>query len=99
MGATGGNAKLTHFVAMEPVAAMIRDSRPGSGIQAMRATENCHVVSPFRDGTAGMIESNEQALVEHAAVETLDITVLHPPFRRDVVPLYLVILRPGKDGI
>lgn len=61
------------------------------------------VVGPFCNGAAGMIEHKEQALVEqlvaHSAVETLDIAVLHWPSRRDVMPLDLVILRPGKDAI
>lgn len=50
-----------------------------------------------------MIEAEEQAfikqLVAHAAVETLDIAILHRSSRRNVVPLDLVILRPGKNGI
>lgn len=61
------------------------------------------VVGPFRNGAAGMIETKEQALVEqlvaHAAVDAPDIAVLHWSSRRNVVPLDLVILRPGKDGI
>lgn len=61
------------------------------------------VVGPFRNGAAGMIETKEQTFIEqfitHAAVETLDIAVLHWSSRRDVMPLNLVILRPGKDGI
>ncbi|MNS89613.1 hypothetical protein D3C72_1236310 [compost metagenome] len=50
-----------------------------------------------------MIEAEEQAFVEqfvtHSPVEALDIAVLHGLSRRDVMPLDLVILRPGKDGI
>ena len=61
------------------------------------------IVRPFRDGASGVIEAEEQAFVEqfvaHAPVETLDIAVLHGLSRRDVMPLDLVILRPGKDGI
>lgn len=61
------------------------------------------VVSPFSNGAAGMIEAEEEALVEqlvaHPTVETLDIAVLHRLPRRDVVPLHLVIPRPGENGI
>lgn len=50
-----------------------------------------------------MIEAEEQAfiqqLVTHAAVEAPDIAVLHWPSWRDVVPLDLVSLRPGEDGV
>lgn len=39
------------------------------------------VVGPLRNGAADLIKTEEQALVEqlvaHAAVETLDIAVLH----------------------
>lgn len=61
------------------------------------------IVRPFSNGATGMIEAEEQAFIEqlvaHPTVETLDIAVLHRLSRRDVVPLDLVILRPGKDGI
>lgn len=61
------------------------------------------ILRPFSDGAAGMIEAEEEALVEqlvaHASVEALDISILHWPSRRDVVPFDLVIFRPGKDGI
>jgi hypothetical protein len=48
------------------------------------------VVGSFCNGAAGMIETQEQALVEqfvsHPAVETLDIVVMHWLSRRDVRP-------------
>ena len=51
----------------------------------------------------GMVEAEEQAFIEqfvaHPTIETLDITVLHRLSRCDVVPLDLVILGPGEDGI
>jgi hypothetical protein len=60
-------------------------------------------VSPFDSGAAGMVEAEEQAffqqLVAHATVETLDIAILHRSYRRNVVPLDFVILRPSKGGV
>jgi len=61
--------------------------------------ENVVIIGPFRNGAADMIEPKEQArvkqLVAHAAVETLDMAVLHRLSWRNVVPLDLVILRLG----
>lgn len=61
------------------------------------------IVRPLGDSASGMIEAEEQALVEqlvpHPAVEALNITVLHRFARRDVVPLDLMVFRPGKDGV
>lgn len=61
------------------------------------------IVGPLGDGAAGVIEAKEQAFVEqfvaHPTVEGFNIAVLHRLSWRDIVPLNLVILRPGQDGI
>src|SRR3954451_8227859 len=61
------------------------------------------VVDPFGKRAAGVVEAEEQALVEelvaHAAVEALDVAVLHGLAFLDVVPVHQVVLRPGEDGI
>ena len=50
-----------------------------------------------------MVEREEQGLVQqlipHLAIEALDVAVLHWLPRHDVVPLDLLILRPGEDGV
>lgn len=60
------------------------------------------VVSPFVDGAGGMIEAKEQAFVQefvtHAAAEGFDVTILHRFSGRNVVPLDLVIFRPGQGS-
>lgn len=59
--------------------------------------------NPRRDGAAGMADAEAKALVErfvaHSPVEALDLTVLHWLPRRDVVPVDVVVLRPGEDGV
>ncbi len=61
------------------------------------------IICPFGNDASGMVEAEEQAFIEqfvaHATIETLDITVLHRLSRCDVVPLDLVILGSGEDGI
>ena len=62
----------------------------------MSAAGNCYNRRPILQWRCGHDRAEEQALVEqlvaHAAVETLDIAILHRSSRRDVVPLDLVIL-------
>ena len=61
------------------------------------------VLGPRSDRRAGLIEGEEQGLVQqlvpHLAIETLDVAVLHGLPRHDVVPLDPLILRPGEDGV
>ena len=65
----------------------------------------CGVVidGPVADELAGLIEIDEQALVEkfvaHAAVEGFDIAVLHWPTRRDVMPFHALFLCPAQDRV
>ena len=65
----------------------------------------CRVVvgDPCADELAGVIEIDEQGLVEelvaHPAVEALDEAVLHRLAGRDVVPIDLVIDCPAKDRV
>lgn len=76
---------------------------PGSGSSATSETSRIVVVDSFRDGAAGVIKAEEQALdqefITHPAVEPLDEAVLHRIAGRDVVPLDAMILRPGEDGV
>src|SRR5271154_7180109 len=61
------------------------------------------IVDPVGDLGPGMIEAEEQALVEklvaHAAVETLAEAVLHRLSRRYEMPDDPVVLRPGEHGV
>ena len=58
---------------------------------------------PSCDGGAGVIEIIEERLVEkfvaHAAIECLADAVLHGLARRDEVPGYSILLRPGQHGV
>ena len=58
------------------------------------------VAGPVRDLCPGMIEAEEQALVEkfvsHAAIEALAEAVLHRLSRRDEMPDDRVVVRPGR---
>src|SRR5476649_2681894 len=61
------------------------------------------IVDPVRDLGPGMIEAEEQALVEklvaHAAVETLAEAVLHRLSWRNEMPDNPVVLRPGEHSV
>ena len=61
------------------------------------------IVDPVRDLGPGMIEAEEQALVEklvaHALVETLAEAVLHRLSRRDEMPDDRVVVRPGQHCV
>ena len=61
------------------------------------------VFHPCRNDCSCVIETEEQCLVQrfiaHLAIEALDITILHGLSWRDVMPVDLVILAPGEDGI
>lgn len=61
------------------------------------------VLRVFEDRAAGVVEVEEQALVEervaHVAVEALPVVVLHGLALLDVVPLHDVVLRPGEDSV
>jgi len=58
---------------------------------------------PGADELAGLIEIDEQALIEelvaHPTAEGLDIAVLHRSARRDVMPFHPMILCPAQDRI
>jgi hypothetical protein len=61
------------------------------------------VGDPGADEPACLLEIDEQALVEklvaHAAIERLDVAVLHRSAWRDVVPIDTMILRPYQRGV
>src|SRR5271169_1963712 len=61
------------------------------------------IVDPVRDLGPGMIEAEEQALVErlvaHAPVETLAEAVVHRLSWRNEMPDDPVVLRPGEHGV
>src|SRR4051812_3969208 len=61
------------------------------------------ILDPGRDELAGMIQSEEQALVQqliaHAAVERLDIAVLHRLARGNGMPLDPMLGTPGQNGV
>src|SRR5450755_1068186 len=61
------------------------------------------IVDPVRDLGPGMIEAEEQALVEklvaHAPVETLAEAVLHRLSWRNEMPDEPVVLRPGEHSV
>src|SRR5436305_5860112 len=61
------------------------------------------VIDPIRDPGSGMIEAEEQALVEklvaHAPVEALAEAVLHRLSGRNEMPDNPVVLRPGEHGV
>src|ERR1700729_447277 len=61
------------------------------------------IVDPVRNLGPGMIESEEQALVEklvaHAPVETLAEAILHRLSWRNEMPDDRVVLRPGEHGV
>src|SRR5712675_2440895 len=61
------------------------------------------IVSPVCDLDPGMIEAEEQALIEklvpHPAIEALTEAVLHGFARRDEVPGNAILLRPGEHGV
>lgn len=61
------------------------------------------VVDPVREFRPGMIESEEQALVEKlvapAAIEALAKAVLHRLSGRNEMPDDPVVLRPGQNGL
>ncbi len=60
-------------------------------------------VGPFSDSLAGMVDAEEQRLVQefipHAAVECLAVAVLHWLAWGDVVPLHLHLLGPFQDRV
>src|SRR3984885_12990342 len=60
------------------------------------------IVDPVRNLGPGMIEAEEQALVEklvaHAPVETLAEAILHRLSWRNEMPDDPVVLRPGERG-
>src|SRR5690606_4027738 len=61
------------------------------------------IADPFANRAAGMAEAEEQRLIEqlipHPAVEALDECILHRLSRRNIVPVDLVLRRPGEDGV
>lgn len=61
------------------------------------------ILDPARDDVAGLAQCQEQRLVQklipHAAVEALDIAVLHGAARRDVVPLDLRLALPTQRRV
>ena len=60
-------------------------------------------LDPIGDGIAGVVDAEEQGLVEklvaHPAVERLGIAILHGLARGDVVPLHLRLVGPVQDRI
>ena len=58
-------------------------------------------VGPACHGIAGMVDAEEQCLVQefipHPAVERLAVPILHGLAWGDLVPLHLHPLRPFKD--
>src|SRR5690554_1098713 len=50
----------------------------------------------FQDGTAGMVEAKERALIAHPPVEGFDLAILHGAWR-DVVPFHSVKLHEGTE--
>src|SRR6201994_4759142 len=61
------------------------------------------IVDPVRDLGPGMVEAEEQALVEklvaHAPIETLAEAILHRLSWRNEMPDDPVVLRPGEHGV
>lgn len=57
------------------------------------------VLSQLGDRLPGLVEGEEQRLVQHLAVEALDVAVLHGLAPHDVVPLEQLFIRPGEDGV
>src|SRR5437016_6124882 len=61
------------------------------------------VSNPGADELAGLIEIDEQALVEkfiaHPAIERFDIAVLHRSAGCDVVPFHPMLLGPAQDRV
>ncbi len=61
------------------------------------------ILGPGRDEIAGMIQSEEQTLVQqliaHAAIERLDIAVLHRLARGSAMPVDPVLGAPGQNGM
>lgn len=55
--------------------------------------ETVVIVRPFRHGAAGVIEAEEQALIEQLVAPAAVEALLHRSSRRDGVPLDLMILR------
>lgn len=61
------------------------------------------ILDPGSDLDPGMGKAHEQRLIEkliaHAAVEALDVAVLHRLARSDVMPLHADLAAPRQDGI
>src|SRR5471032_3005975 len=61
------------------------------------------VCNPSSDELAGLIEIDEQALVEkliaHPTIERFDIAVLHRSSGCDVVPFHPMLLGPAQDRV
>src|SRR4051794_15341256 len=89
-----------HMVGVaQPVACcgeICREGRRGLVAQGRMRSLLVVVVDPFRDPRLGVVETEEQTLVEqlvaHAPVEALAKAVLHRFARRDEVPGQLVVL-------
>ena len=93
------SAKLVRVA--QPIACCEKVGRIGCGGQvAQRRVRSVLVVvvDPVRDLRLGVVETEEQALVEklvaHAAVEAFAKAVLHRLSRRDEMPGDLVVLDP-----
>src|SRR5260370_27389669 len=61
------------------------------------------VSDPSSDDLASLLEIEEQALVEkfvaHAAVEGLDVAILHRLPRRHVMPFHPILFAPAQESI
>jgi hypothetical protein len=66
-------------------------------------TRGVEVCDPGRDLGSGVVEIEEQRLIEqfvaHATVEALDEAVLHGLARRNQVPVDAVVFAPGEHGV
>jgi len=78
-------------------------SRWGEIAQRRMRTLDVVIIGPIRDAGSGVIEAEEEALIEklvpHPAVEALTETVLHGLARSDQVPGDAALLRPGEHGV
>ena len=75
----------------------------GSSRRARLRVVQVIVASPIFDDLPGITVAGEQILIEafvaQASVEALDETVLHWLTRRDVMPLYSMVLLPFEGGV